>query len=99
MQTMMDIGRHDHGHSDVYFAIPATLLFNETSCMIGINPLLADVQFSFDGERVIASGGYTLDWPDEENGRRVVDMLRRMRNRVLLVEFGPEGPIAEHPIN
>ena len=99
MHAMTEAGDRVHDHSDVYFAIPATLFFNETSCMIGINPLRHAVTFHFDGERVIATGGYTIEWPDEAEGQRVVDMLHRMRDRVLLVEFGPDGPIAEHTIN
>jgi len=82
-----------------YFVLPATVFFNETSCMIGINHVGIENPLTFDEEgRLIAAEGYAFEWPDDETGRQVLEMFRREPRRVFVCEFGPDGPVAEHDI-
>lgn len=86
-----------------YIVIPATVFFNETSCMIGINALGIQSKFQFEiGDeepRINATSGFSLEWPDTDTGMRVLEMYRKSPQRVFVVEFDAHGPVAEHSIN
>lgn len=99
---MVDILEAEHGTasaSNVYIAVSATVFFNEseTSCMVGINELGVETTFSSNGETFVG-GGFGVEWPDDETGRKVMDLYRITPHMVLLVEYGPHGVIVDHTI-
>lgn len=77
----------------------ATLYFKSIGCMIGINALGTKTDFHLVDGRLKTSCGQEIEWPTEEAGRRVLEMHRRAPECVFVVEFGPFGPIAEHPVH
>lgn len=82
-----------------YFAISAAVFVLEDSCIIGIDPLGVPSEFRFAGGQLLASSGFAVEWPDDDTASIVLARFRSAPEKVIVVECGPDGPIAYHSIN
>lgn len=95
----MSLTALDCPEPSAYFAISAAVFILEESCIIGIDPLGVPSQFRFDCGQLLASSGFAIEWPDEDTAEKVRARFRSAPEQVIVVECGPDGPIAYHSIN
>lgn len=82
-----------------HFAISATVFLLEASCIIGIDPLGIPSTFSFQGDYVLASSGFAIEFPDDETARQVRERFQASPDQVIVVECGPDGETTYHAIS
>lgn len=85
-------------HPVTPYAQTASVFFNSSGCLIGINALAEPTKFSLRGDRIVAATGHEVLWPDDAARSGALRLLHSTPDRVVLVEFGPQGPVAEHGI-
>lgn len=96
---MSQTQQFDSPEPRAYFAVSAAVFILEESCIIGIDPLGMPSTFRFEGELLLASSGFAIEWPDPETAEQVRARYRARPDQVVVVECGPEGAVAYHSIN
>jgi hypothetical protein len=86
-------------------SIKATVAFSDDGCMICINAQPIKMSFTFDGTNIFCSSGQLIEIPQqlgipspEYAIVKIKELFEKNPDSVFIAEFGPVGPIADHPI-
>lgn len=84
--------------------IEASLMISESGCVIGINTQASSLSYAWHGSRLFASDGREIRMPQDrvkscDAIKRIMDLVEHDAESVFVCEFGPYGPVAEHPID